>query len=449
MKRLYRRLALTYLVSAFFFILIFSVSLFMMGRNENEHYLCQLLENVERNFKRMSSDTEESDFGSNLSEKQIETILSQATTEYSTSIFAVSKSQGNIVAMTENNHQEIRIRNVNGGSELRDYLTVLPKERSVLLYINGRYQNAVVRELGRIYLIAFSDLDRVGDNVKLIFWVGSAGIAGISLLSIAMIRYHLRKYLFVHFSRIRERIDSILRGEKDIHDDNSDIPELQLLVEVIGRLENGYMDKTRRMDEMEGRLKEVRSKAECDGLTGLYNRAGFERLAADFLKRERHEGALILFDLDNFKQVNDCEGHPEGDRILKEFAGCLAQTFRREDVIGRLGGDEFVVLIRSRVSSVTIEEKFRDLRKRIRRIISGSYEKNHISTSMGAVPADERITDYKKLYECADTALYISKHLGKDQFFINEKLISCMRKECIMCRADCPRSRIFRTDRGD
>ena len=63
--------------------------------------------------------------------------------------------------------------------------------------------------------------------------------------------------------------------------------------------------------------------------------------------------------------------------------------------------------------------------------------------SIGAVPIDGSIRDYKKLYQCADTALYISKYLGKDRFYINKKMIACMRRECISCRADCPRSRIL------
>ena len=115
-------------------------------------------------------------------------------------------------------------------------------------------------------------------------------------------------------------------------------------------------------------------------------------------------------------------------------------------MIGRLGGDEFVVLIRNEVSMKTLEDKFKDLLDKVRRTLAESYEKYQVSASIGAVPVDDRIRDYKKLYQCADTALYISKYLGKDQFYINDTLISCMRRECIMCRADCPRSRILRAD---
>ena len=446
MKGLYRKLAAIYLVSAAMLILIFSVSLYIMGRSENEHYLYQLLENVENNYIRTSEELRETGQADSDMERQIRFILRQATTEYATSIFAVGKTYGEVLGMTQNNQQEIRIRNVDEGAELLDYLAILPKDEAVLLYINGKYQNAVVRELDNIYLTAFSDLDRVTDNVKLTFWTGVSGMAAVSLLTVLLIRHHLRKYLFGHFIKIKEGIYSILRGEKDMYEDDSEIPELKPLVEMIFKLEQEYIEKSRGMDRMEDQLNEARSEAEYDRLTGLYNRTGFERRAEAFLGEENRKGAMVLLDLDNFKRVNDSEGHPAGDEILRKFAGCLSDTFRREDVIGRLGGDEFVVLIRNEVSMKTLEDKFKDLLDKVRRTLAESYEKYQVSASIGAVPVDDRIRDYKKLYQCADTALYISKFMGKDQFYINDMLISCMRRECIMCRADCPRSRIFRTD---
>ena len=446
MKGLYRKLAAIYLVSAVMFILIFSVSLYIAGRSENEQYLSQLLENVESNYTRSSEKNWETGSGQEDIQSRIDSILRQATTEYTTSIFAVEKADGKILGMTENNQQEISIRNVDEGKELLDYLTILPKDESVLLYINGKYQNAVVRELDDIYLTAFSDLDRVTDNVKRTFWTGLSGITVISLLTVLLIRHHLRKYLFGHFIKIKEGIYSILRGEKDMYEDDSEIPELKPLVEMIFKLEQEYIEKSRGMDRMEDQLNEARSEAEYDRLTGLYNRTGFERRAEAFLGEENRKGAMVLFDLDNFKRVNDSEGHPAGDEILREFAGCLSAAFRSEDVIGRLGGDEFVVLICNEVSSEALGDKFRALLDKIHRTLAESHEKYQLSASIGAVPVDGRTRDYRELYQCADTALYISKYMGKDQFYINDMLISCMRRECIMCRADCPRSRIFRTD---
>ena len=68
-------------------------------------------------------------------------------------------------------------------------------------------------------------------------------------------------------------------------------------------------------------MNKVRMEAEHDRLTGLYNRNGFERRAEEFLEKERPGGALLLLDLDNFKQINDREGHPEGDRCSRSLHG--------------------------------------------------------------------------------------------------------------------------------
>ena len=371
-------------------------------------------------------------------------ILRQATTEYETSIFAVGKERGKVFGITENNSQKISIRNVKEGEEMLDYLSGIPKERPVLLYVNGAWQSAVVRDLEEMYLVAFTGMDRIAGNVLLSFWLGLAVIGTVSVLTVLIVRHHLKKYLFRHFEQIREGIYGVIRGERDLKEDDSEIPELKPLMEMIFQLEQQYVEKSRGIDRMENQLSEARTEAEYDRLTGLYNRNGFERRAAEFLRQDHPRGVLILLDLDNFKQINDCEGHPEGDRVLRRFAGCLSETFRQGDVTGRIGGDEFVVLIPSSMQRGILEEKFVILLEEIRRALGEWYEKYRVSASIGAVLVDGTVRDYKKLYRCADTALYISKYLGKDCFYINEKMIDCMRRECIGCRTDCPRSSILR-----
>jgi len=90
------------------------------------------------------------------------------------------------------------------------------------------------------------------------------------------------------------------------------------------------------------------TKASTDDLTGLSNRRGFRTIATHVLsvcKRSASPAVAVLMDLDGFKQINDTYGHPEGDRVLKDFAATLLKTFRDSDVVARLGGDEFCVLL--------------------------------------------------------------------------------------------------------
>jgi GGDEF domain-containing protein len=101
-------------------------------------------------------------------------------------------------------------------------------------------------------------------------------------------------------------------------------------------------------------LDRLRSFALTDDLTGLYNRRGFLILGLQNLKLASRTGySLLLFfvDIDQFKRVNDCLGHLEGDAFLICCAEVLKSTFRDSDIIARIGGDEFVILAQERAEN--------------------------------------------------------------------------------------------------
>ncbi|HEY7004504.1 MAG TPA: GGDEF domain-containing protein [Gaiellaceae bacterium] len=124
---------------------------------------------------------------------------------------------------------------------------------------------------------------------------------------------------------------------------------------VVGRVldRHGETEARRLLDRciaayVERVTGELAERARRDALTGVLNHRAFHsRVLAECARarRYRRRVALLLFDLDHFKETNDRDGHQEGDRLLRAFASALIGTARETDAVGRLGGDEFAALL--------------------------------------------------------------------------------------------------------
>ena len=116
----------------------------------------------------------------------------------------------------------------------------------------------------------------------------------------------------------------------------------------ISRIRRQLTDQVFAVDKVEVLAQEVYKMALLDPLTGLFNRRYIEqRLEDEITRSQRHGRALsaILFDLDEFKQVNDTYGHAAGDALLRAFAERLSKATRGSDASARYGGDEFLVVL--------------------------------------------------------------------------------------------------------
>jgi diguanylate cyclase len=164
------------------------------------------------------------------------------------------------------------------------------------------------------------------------------------------------------------------------------------------------------------RMHELEREAGQDPLTGLKNRRRFEEDLRATMARGRREhmtGALLMLDLDHFKQVNDSHGHPAGDRLIREIAGVLRRRSRESDVLARLGGDEFAVVLphcsrtEARVVAEAIVEAIRTHEP------SGGVEP--LTASVGvAMFGDHPRTSIGSVVSEADTAMYAAKDGGRD-----------------------------------
>jgi two-component system cell cycle response regulator len=141
-------------------------------------------------------------------------------------------------------------------------------------------------------------------------------------------------------------------------------------------------------------LSALRGLSLLDELTGLYNRTGFLRLGEHFLRlarRSNRGGALLFFDIDRFRTINDAFGHHMGDRVLLKVAEILQSTVRISDLIARLGGDEFAILALESTAEPMDGLSGRILAA-IREFNEGGKEPYHLAASIGLTRFDSDVS---------------------------------------------------------
>jgi diguanylate cyclase (GGDEF)-like protein len=159
--------------------------------------------------------------------------------------------------------------------------------------------------------------------------------------------------------------------------------------------------------------------ANHDALTGLPNRhLLLDRLQNDIALAQRtgQPIGLMFLDLDNFKWVNDTLGHASGDQLLISVATRLKETVRASDTVARLGGDEFVVLLTQTESDLEIAQIAAKIIASASRPIDLAGHEFHVTTSMGISVYPNDGYDGATLLKHADTAMYVAKSAGKNQF---------------------------------
>jgi diguanylate cyclase (GGDEF)-like protein len=178
--------------------------------------------------------------------------------------------------------------------------------------------------------------------------------------------------------------------------------------------------------ELEAALERAESLSVLDGLTGVHNRRYFISNFSTLIEqcaRYRHKLALLMIDVDNFKQINDTHGHLEGDRILKAIAGILKHCARGADIIARFGGEEFVVALQDTDCDGATQVAGR-IQEQIRLLSCGKGERKcSITVSIGLscykTSANMPIKSPEQWIQEADEALYRAKHLGKNRIAVH------------------------------
>ena len=201
-----------------------------------------------------------------------------------------------------------------------------------------------------------------------------------------------------------DRVRSLDLGAVDFVPKPFDVDELRARLRVALR--------TRRLQEL------LERRALIDGLTGLANRAALEdRLVSEWAMYERHRAplAVLIADLDQFKQVNDQFGHAVGDDVLRRVAIVLRASVRVGDLAARYGGEEFVIVAPhcDTQGALLSAERFRQRLAEPAVTISPSHLSVTASIGVASVPEDQAASP-GALLSLADEALYVAKARGRN-----------------------------------
>lgn len=164
---------------------------------------------------------------------------------------------------------------------------------------------------------------------------------------------------------------------------------------------------------------ELEKRSKTDPLTGLLNKGATEELIRMMLlnyykdNKENSKCALIMIDIDKFKEINDTLGHAKGDRVLAAIGNIIKESFKGKDVAGRIGGDEFMVFLRDieiKENALLMAER---LEKQTAKLIMRPEINSYVSLSIGIAILPDHGKTFEDLYAAADKALYYVKKRGR------------------------------------
>jgi diguanylate cyclase (GGDEF)-like protein len=210
----------------------------------------------------------------------------------------------------------------------------------------------------------------------------------------------------------QDKVEGLDAGADDYITKPINFPELEARVRSMLRIK-------KLQDELDEANKRLKKLSITDGLTGLFNHRHIHQLLHEQWQRTQRTNeplAVVMLDLDKFKQVNDTYGHPTGDVILYETAQILEETAREIDRVGRYGGEEFIAILPN-----SDEDAATQFAERVRHAVEAHVFRDEdtevrmtMSCGLAAFP-DEAVDEPEELLKRADEALYAAKEGGRNR----------------------------------
>ncbi|MBK5169368.1 diguanylate cyclase [Burkholderia sp. R-70211] len=271
-----------------------------------------------------------------------------------------------------------------------------------------------------VLLLAEDEMLRHRRNALLVFL--GTGIADALLLAMLMtVAVMFRRHVIGPFVQATHVIDAIARGDL-----TTDVPasfpreEINGMFNAIRVLKDNSAERVRLEQERLHLITELKTLAETDSLTGLLNRRAFESRACAMCVEAEHAGtqlAMVMFDVDHFKRINDTHGHAAGDDALRIVAELCRGNWRQSDLVARIGGEEFAVLtqVQTVAQAVDMAQRLRcEIEEAVVPVMAGgsclmtaSFGISFSSNGEGA--------DVVSLLRRADRMLYAAKTSGRNR----------------------------------
>ncbi|MCP5273803.1 MAG: diguanylate cyclase [Burkholderiales bacterium] len=250
-------------------------------------------------------------------------------------------------------------------------------------------------------------------------------LVGISILIVASIAIYLGHSIVTPLQRLINATGQIVKGNLDIpitvvtqKDEVGKLAQMfNLMTEKLRQSQSKILAANKAMQQKNKLLEKL---SITDGLTGLYNRNKLNLIIQDQLlrfQRNNRTFAILMIDVDYFKELNDKLGHIAGDEILTTVAKCLMQSIRSIDFAARFGGDEFIIIQTETTASeaaITAER----IRSKVSEIYCKTIDKTiNVTLSIGIIQSEIKDTTPTALISRADNALYEAKHAGRNQAY--------------------------------
>ena len=273
---------------------------------------------------------------------------------------------------------------------------------TVALFLAALLNHTIMRGLPGILICPVALLSGALASTSVIAFRVSTDTDGLvtlsSIIGLAIYLSLMGVEFFTYIRRLYEVQGAVAAQKQVLEDDNA-----------------ALHDQISKIHDLQEKLRE---QANRDSLTGLFNRRYLEGTLEREMARCKREGApltMLLLDIDHFKMVNDTYGHQAGDEVLRVFGQLLLENARTEDIVCRYGGEEFLLILPKMPLDIARERGtylltlFRDS------IVSFGELRIRITTSVGVAAAPEHSDSAEGLIRCADEALYLAKHHGRNR----------------------------------